>query len=154
MKKYKIDIQFADPKAPDLDSVMPVIDRAISNYNTRSLLAKNPKKITEKVVVDPRTLRLTLESDSELPFPGKALRLFSAYLVDPNTEGALTEHIYGKQLFKMSSVEIDEEAKSEPEVGSDAKIDAMRIRAISLIISVSENTLRGVIDLLVGEVAR
>ncbi len=147
MKKYKISIQFADPNAPDFDDhIMPVFDSAISNYNTKSLIAKNPKKITKMAVVDPRTLQITLESDSELPFPGKALRLFSAYLVGP--EGAFRDYIYGRQLFKMSSVEITNDSESRSEVVADERIDAMRVKAISLIISASENTLRGVLDYL------
>ena len=148
MRKYKINIQFADPNAPDFDDdIMPVFDDAISNYNTKSLIAKNPKKIIEKVVVDPRTLQLMLESDSELPFPSKALRLFSAYLVDPKTEGALNDYIYGKQLFKMSSEEISEESETKPVAVASEGINAMRIKAVSLILTASEDTLRKVIDL-------
>lgn len=148
MRKYKINIQFADPNAPDFDDdIMPVFDDAISNYNTKSLIAKNPKKIIEKVVVGPRTLQLTLESDSELPFPSKALRLFSAYLVDPKTEGALNDYIYGKQLFKMSSEEISEESETKPVAVASEGINAMRIKAVSLILTASEDTLRKVIDL-------
>lgn len=152
MRKYKINIQFADPNAPNFDGdIMPVLDDAISNYNTKSLIAKNPKKITEKVVVDPRTLQLTLESDSELPFPSKALRLFSAYLVDPETEGALNDYIYGKQLFKMSSEEISEESEAKPAVLASEEINAMRIKTIALVLSASEDILRKVIRLF-GEV--
>lgn len=152
MRKYKINIQFADPNAPDFDDdIMPVFDDAISKYNTKSLIAKNPKKITEKVVVDPRTLQLTLESDSELPFPSKALRLFSAYLVDPETEGALNDYIYGKQLFKMSSEEISEESETKPAAVESEEINAMRIRAISMILSASEETLKKIISFC-GEV--
>ena len=148
MRKYKISIQFADPNAPDFDDkIMPVFDNAISNYNTKSLIAKNPKKITEKVIVDPRTLQLTLESNGELPFPSKALRLFSAYLVNPETEGALNNYIYGKQLFKMSSEEFPEESETKPAAAASKEIDAMRIKAISLMLSASEDTLRKVIGL-------
>ncbi len=149
MRKYKISIQFADPSAPDFDdSIMPVFESAIKNYNTKSLIAKNPKKITEKSIVDPRTLQLTLESDSELPFPGKALRLFSAYLVDPDTEGALNDYIYGKQLFKMSSEEIIGGSETRPVAVASEEINAMRIKAISLMLSAPEDTLKKVIDLL------
>ncbi len=148
MRKYKICIQFADPNAPDFDDViMPVFDDAITNYNTKSLIAKNPKKITEKVVVDPRTLQLTLESESELPFPSKALRLFSAYLVDPETKGGLNDYIYGKQLFKMSSEEIKVYTESKPQIVVSDDLNALRIKAISLILLGSEDTLRKVINL-------
>lgn len=149
MRKYKINIQFADPNAPDFeDKIMPVFDNAINNYNTKSLIAKNPKKITKKVIVDPRTLQLTLESDSELPFPSKALRLFSAYLVDPDTEGALNDYIYGKQLFKMSSEEIIGGSETRPVSVASEEINAMRIKAISLMLSAPEDTLKKVIDLI------
>lgn len=152
MKKYKISIQFADPHAPDFDdSIMPVFDNAIINYNTKSLIAKNPKRITEKVVVDPRTMQLTLESDSELPFPSKALRLFSAYLVNPDTEGALNEYIYGKQLFKMSSKEIEETEKPIVNEANNDDINALRVKAISLLIEASDNTVMKVLGILEEE---
>lgn len=144
MRKYKINIQFADPNAPDFeDKIMPVFDNAINNYNTKSLIAKNPKKITKKVIVDPRTLQLTLESDSELPFPSKALRLFSAYLVDD-----FNDFIYGKQLFKMSSEEIIVGSETRPVAVASEEINAMRIKAISLMLSAPEDTVKKVIDLL------
>ena len=151
MRKYKINFQFADPNAPDFeDKIMPVFDNAINNYNTKSLIAKNPKKITKKVIVDPRTLQLTLESNSDLPYPSKALRLFSTYLVD---NGAFNDFIYGgRQLFKMSSEEISEEiiggSETRPVAVASEEINAMRIKAISLMLSAPEDTVKKVIDLL------
>lgn len=147
MRKYKINIQFADPNAPDFeDKIMPVFDNAINNYNTKSLIAKNPKKITKKVIVDPRTLQLTLESNSELPYPSKALRLFSTYLVD---DGAFNDFIYGgRQLFKMSSEEIIGGSETRPVAVASEEINAMRIKAISLMLSAPEDTVKKVIDLL------
>lgn len=140
MRKYKISIQFADPSAPDFDdSIMPVLERAIRNYNTKSLIAKNPKKITEKSIVDPRTLQLTLESDSELPFPSKALRLFSAYLVEP-----FSQYIYGKQLFKMQSIEISN-GDAQDIKNLNWTLDSLKLQAISMIITASEESLNNVI---------
>lgn len=140
MRKYKISIQFADPSAPDFDdSIMPVFESAIRNYNTKSLIAKNPKKITEKSIVDPRTLQLTLESDSELPFPSKALRLFSAYLVEP-----FSQYIYGKQLFKMQSIEISNEDAQDIK-NLNWTLDSLKLQAISMIITASEESLNNVI---------
>lgn len=144
MRKYKINIQFADPNAPDFeDKIMPVFDNAINNYNTKSLIAKNPKKITKKVIVDPRTLQLTLESNSELPYPSKALRLFSTYLVE-----TLSDYVYGRQLFKMSSEEIIGGSETRPVAVASEEINAMRIKAISLMLSAPEDTVKKVIDLL------
>ena len=138
MRKYKISIQFADPSAPDFDdSIMPVFESAIRNYNTKSLIAKNPKKIMEKSIVDPRTLQLTLESDSELPFPSKALRLFSAYLVEP-----FSQYIYGKQLFKMQSIEI---SNGDAQDIKNLTLDSLKLQAISMIITASEESLNNVI---------
>lgn len=140
MRKYKISIQFADPSAPDFDdSIMPVFESAIKNYNTKSLIAKNPKKITEKSIVDPRTLQLTLESDSELPFPSKALRLFSAYLVEP-----FSQYIYGKQLFKMQSIEISN-GDAQDIKNLNWTLDSLKLQAISMIITASEESLNNVI---------
>ena len=140
MRKYKISIQFADPSAPDFDdSIMPVFESAIRNYNTKSLIAKNPKKITEKSIVDPRTLQLTLESDSELPFPSKALRLFSAYLVEP-----FSQYIYGKQLFKMQSIEISN-GDAQDIKNLNWALDSLKLQAISMIITASEESLNNVI---------
>lgn len=140
MRKYKISIQFADPSAPDFDdSIMPVFESAIRNYNTKSLIAKNPKKITEKSIVDPCTLQLTLESDSELPFPSKALRLFSAYLVEP-----FSQYIYGKQLFKMQSIEISN-GDAQDIKNLNWTLDSLKLQAISMIITASEESLNNVI---------
>ena len=140
MRKYKISIQFADPNAPDFDdSIMPVFESAIRNYNTKSLIAKNPKKITEKSIVDPRTLQLTLESDSELPFPSKALRLFSAYLVEP-----FSQYIYGKQLFKMQSIEISN-GDAQDIKNLNWTLDSLKLQVISMIITASEESLNNVI---------
>ena len=140
MRKYKISIQFADPSAPDFDdSIMPVFESAIRNYNTKSLIAKNPKKITEKSIVAPRTLQLTLESDSELPIPSKALRLFSAYLVEP-----FSQYIYGKQLFKMQSIEISN-GDAQDIKNLNWTLDSLKLQAISMIITASEESLNNVI---------
>lgn len=149
MKKYyKINMQFADPNAPDFDdSTMIVIDRAVSYYNERSLMARNPKQIIKTTVTDKRTLEIVLESDSELPYPGKALRIFSLFLIDPEIDGAFSQFVYGKNLLKMTSEEISEESKIKPAVLASDEINSMRIKAISLMVSASEDTLRKVIRL-------
>lgn len=150
MRKYKISIQFAAPDAPDFDDViMAEIEKAISNYNVKSMTARTPKRIAEKVVVNPRTLQLTLESRSELPFPSRSLRLFSTYLIAPET-GALRKYLYGKQIFRMISSEEAEASKPEPETAPDEGINALKLKAISRIMNASEGTLRDVIDLLGG----
>lgn len=146
MKKYyKISIQFADPSAPDFDdATMTVINRAISYYNEKSRMARNPKQITKTMVIDKRTLEIILESDSELPYPGKALRIFSLFLIDSEIDGSFSQFVYGKNLLKM----ISEEVKGETDANPAAEINAMRLRAISLMLSASEETLRKVINLV------
>lgn len=149
MRKYKINIQFADPDAPDFDDeIMSVFDNAISNYNTKSLIAKNKKRITSKTVLDPRTLQLILESEIDLPFPSKALRLFSAYLIDPETGGAMNNYIYGKQLFKMYSEEVIEDTGANTELMLSEELNSIRLKAISLILAASQDTLKKVVNLL------
>lgn len=144
---YRISIQFADPAAPDFDeSIMSVLERAVTHYNIKSRIAKNPKQIIKKQLIDSRTFELILQSESKLPLPSKALRLFSAYLVDPSTDGALNQYIYGKQLFKMSSEQISEE--SENKVESNTEINALRIRAIGLLLNAPEDAVSKVLDIL------
>lgn len=147
-KNYKISIQFADPSAPDFDdaTTMTVINRAISYYNEKSRMARNPKQITKTMVIDKRTLEIILESQSELPYPGKALRIFSLFLIDSEIDGSFSQFVYGKNLFKMSSEEISEESETKPAAAEG--INDMRIKAISLILSASEKTLRKVINLV------
>lgn len=101
MYQYRILVQFATVDAPDFEEVETVVEKAVENYNQKSLIAKNPKQIVGKQILNPRTLEIVLESRAELPYPSKALRLFSAYMVDPHIDGNLTRYISGKQLFKM-----------------------------------------------------
>lgn len=138
--KYNYDllIQFANPNAPDFNNaILSEVEAAITEYNTKSRLAKNPKQIVSSALLDSRTLKLTLQSEAELPFPGKALRLFSASLVEP-----LGEWIYGKQLFKMQVVE-----KDEPPVALEGT-EALKLKAISLILAADDEKIQEVIAIL------
>lgn len=137
---YELLIQFANPNAPDFDNaIMSEVEAAITEYNTKSRLAKNPKQIVSHALLDSRTLRLTLESDAALMFPSKALRLLSASLVEP-----LGEWIYGKQLFKMQ-VEND-----EPPVAPEGT-EALKLKAISLILAADDEKLQEVIAVMEGK---
>lgn len=104
---YLIAVQFANPTAPSFTEprVYDVIQRAIDHYNQKSLIVANPKRIIDQKIIDTYTLELKLESSSELALPSKALRVFSKFLVD---EGTLTPYIYGKALFKMSAMSVEE----------------------------------------------
>lgn len=151
MKKYKIKVQFADPNGPEFPQINEVIQKAIKLYNQKSLIASNPKSIISHHILDPYTLELVLESESELPYPGKALQTLSRYLVDPDTEGSLKQYIYSKQLFKMSSEEISEQTAVRLEEVSNEDLAAMRVRAISLILDASEVNLVKTIKMLEGD---
>lgn len=67
-----------------------------------------------------------LESEAELPMPSKALRVLSSYLVE---ETDLDQHLSGKQLFKMTFVElygdptIEDATDMEPPVITNLKAD-------------------------------
>lgn len=150
MKKYSIKIQFADPNGPEFPQINEVIQNAIKYYNQKSLIASNHKAIITHHILDPYTLELILESESELPYPGKALQTFSRYLVDPNTDGSLNNYIYSKQLFKMSSEEISKQTTVKSDKVSEG-VAAMRLRAISLIIGASEGTVVKAIKMLEEE---
>lgn len=128
-KMYTVKIQFAAPNAPAFSEpqIYDVIQRAIAYYNRKSLIATNPKSIINSNILDPHTLELVLESDTALPYPSKALQVFSRYLVNPNNEGALNQYIYGKQLFKMVSEELTPNEQTQ-----NHKTDTSRLELISL----------------------
>lgn len=145
---YKIAIQFAVANAPAFDQIMPVLKQSKDHYNSRSLIAKNPKKIIDMTCSDDaKTLWVVLQSEAELPYPGKALRLFSGYLVDPNIEGNLSAYISGRQLFKMSASSYETESEGKQK---DDTTDSLRIRAISLLLNATSSQLNQVLDIFRG----
>jgi hypothetical protein len=99
MHYYSILIQFAKPDAPKFTEIEELINDAVKVYNSKSLMAINPKKIVEKNFKDNMTLELILESTQELPesSASKSLRVFSKYLIENN----MRPYITGKRLFKM-----------------------------------------------------
>lgn len=101
MNMYVINIQFVNPAASfKEDIIKDAIIASTRNYNAKSLIAKNPKKIVNfSFSEDNTTLTINLESEAELPMPTKALRLFSSYLVE---QTCLEKFLSGRQLFKMS----------------------------------------------------
>nr|DAT80736.1 MAG TPA: hypothetical protein [Caudoviricetes sp.] len=118
MNEYIISAQFVSTTAKFDADAKDAIEKGVENYNSRSLIAKNPKKISKhSFSEDESTLNLTLESEAELPMPTRALKLLSSYLVE---ETCLGERLAGKQLFKMTaesvqkpSVENEEDANEE-----------------------------------------
>ena len=96
---YEIQIQFLNPQAKFSTEAKSDVKEAVAYYNTRSLIARNPKKILETDFSDDDvTLTLKLQSEAMLPVPGKALKLFSTFLVK---KPYFSEHLLGRQLFKM-----------------------------------------------------
>jgi len=101
---YLISVQFVSTNAKFEKVEQEAVKEAISNYNTKSLIAKNPKQITDYNFSDDKmTLTLVLESEAVLPMPTKALRLLSSYLVE---ETCLNKYLSGKQLFKMTTASV------------------------------------------------
>ncbi len=101
MNSYVISVQFVNSNAKFGANERESVKDAVSNYNSKSLIAKNPKKITEYSFSDDElTMTLILESEAELPMPTKALRLLSSYLVEKTQ---LDQNLSGKQLFKMTT---------------------------------------------------
>jgi hypothetical protein len=107
MHKYAIQAQFVNGKS-FFDEIAKVeVEKAIQNYNAKSLLAKNPKQIVDyRFSNDGMTLLIELESQAELPMPTKALKMISTYLSKCLDKSYLSPN--GKQLFKMS-VEDDQD---------------------------------------------
>lgn len=84
--KYLISAQFVNTNARFDEVAKTAIKEAVSNYNTKSLIAKNPKQIVDyRFSEDEMTLEIELESEADLPMPTKALRLLSSYLVEKTT---------------------------------------------------------------------
>lgn len=99
--KYKIMIQFAKNDLIFDDAAKADIDNAVRHYNRKSLIARNPKQITDySFSEDNSTMEVILESEAELPMPSKALRLLSTFLVE---QTSLKQCVLNKQLFKMVS---------------------------------------------------
>lgn len=98
---YIISAQFVNTAAKFDAEAKEAVKEAISNYNTKSLIAKNKKQIIDyNFSTDEMTLVIELESEADLPMPTKALRLLSTYLVQ---ETCLDKYLSGKQLFKMTT---------------------------------------------------
>ena len=102
MNTYMISAQFVNTRAKFDDEAKEAVREAVSNYNSKSLIAKNHKRIVDfRFSEDEMTLTVNLESEAKLPMPTKALRLLSSYLVE---ETCLNKYLSGKQLFKMTTL--------------------------------------------------
>lgn len=143
MYVYNINIQFAHPQAPCFSELQDVVAEAICYYNSISLTATNPKRILDSFISDSRTLALRLESCQELVSAGKALRIFSQYLA----KGALKEYVYSKQLFRMRAVE--DKQQTAVSTGTEG-LNSLRLEAIALLVSASEDTIQKVLKILKG----
>ncbi|TCT14527.1 hypothetical protein EDC18_1058 [Natranaerovirga pectinivora] len=98
---YTISAQFVNTGAKFDEKAKKAIKEGVTIYNTKSLIAKNPKQIVDYCFSpDDMTLVIQLESQAELPMPTKALRILSSYLVE---ETCLDKYLSGKQLFKMTT---------------------------------------------------
>ena len=103
MYSYKMNAQFVNGISLFDENVKKEVKNAIENYNSKSLIAKNPKQIVDySYSNDGVTLLIELESEAELPMPTKALRILSTYLSERLDKSYLSPN--GKQLFKMSVV--------------------------------------------------
>lgn len=103
MYSYKMNVQFVNGSSLFDASIRGEVKKAIENYNSKSLIAKNPKQIVDySFSNDGFTLFLELESEAELPMPTKALRILSTYLSECLDKSYLSPN--GKQLLKMSVV--------------------------------------------------
>ena len=118
--KYLISAQFVNTNARFDEVAKTAIKEAVSNYNTKSLIAKNPKQIVDyRFSEDEMTLEL--ESEADLPMPTKALRLLSSYLVEKTT---LEKYLSGKQLFKMTRGTVSKEISSKEAEKQSDKTDS------------------------------
>ncbi len=76
MYKYKICVQFVNPMARFNDVEKKAVEEGVTNYNTRSLIAKNSKQISVfSFSDDGMTLNIALQSEANLP-PNRKCRVF------------------------------------------------------------------------------
>ncbi|MCI8560409.1 MAG: hypothetical protein HFH03_04715 [Dorea sp.] len=128
---YSISAQFVNPNAKFDEEAKKAVKEAISNYNAKSLIAKNPKQIVDySFSKDELTLVVKLESEADLPMPTKALRLLSSYLVE---ETCLDKYLSGKQLFKMTTATTVIVSEMNPVDGAptSSNMDIEKFRALS-----------------------
>ena len=156
MFTYEVLIRFASPFAPGFtDDVLGAIEKAVAFYNSRSALStRNKKELSEYSVVNLRTLRLVLRSEIDLPFPSKALQLFSRYLVDPSTEGTLSKYVYARQLFTMDATSLAEQKTEKRVLVAEEHLNTDRVRAISLLLTASQEKIRFIIANLEEETTK
>ena len=124
--RYLVLIQFAKAGVKFDEQVLRAIDESVANYNARSLFARNPKQILEyEFSKKLSTMKVILQSDERLPVPARALWLFSVYLLNETFVGN-GGYLTGKQLFKMSSTEINEDIKGESVEVEISGVDLLR----------------------------
>lgn len=127
MKEYVVYIQFVNQQGRFDEEAQAAVKQSISHYNTRSLIAKNPKQITDyRFSEDEQTLKIKLESKAELPMPTKALRLISEFLVK---ETNLNKYLSGRQLFKMTAENVSKDMSEaeRPSSNNSTEREAFRV---------------------------
>lgn len=107
---YEVLAQFAKAGAPSFQTkgFISLLDEAKTHFNTRSLVAANPKNITDIEIVDSLTIRISLWSQNELAPQqiSRSLRVFSMYLIDEKHPLNFGNYVSGKRLFKMQAKQI------------------------------------------------
>lgn len=104
---YDVMAQFAKANAPSFkeEGYWELIEAAWKHFNTRSVVAANPKEITNIEMIDDYTLKISFWSTNELDLQQatRSLRVFSMYLIDEKHEVNFANLISGKRLFKMQA---------------------------------------------------
>lgn len=125
--KYKILAQFVKAGVKFDEPVQKAVEESVSHYNSRSLIAKNPKQIIDYCFSeDQTTMEIIFESNEILPVPSKALRLLSTYLANETFLGE-GGYLAGKQLFKMTSSEMNDEGNGVNELEKISDIDGVEL---------------------------
>ena len=129
MYSYKMNAQFVNGTSLFDESVRDKVKKAIENYNSKSLIAKNPKQIVDySYSNDGVTLIIELESEAELPMPTKALRILSTYLSECLDKSYLSPN--GKQLFKMSVVFDEDDRKDRIVVDEIMSLEEFKMLSV------------------------
>lgn len=141
MHEYKIGLALVKVLNKDdkgLDERKDFIESQIKNYNSiskRSLI--NPKHIglgknnEDNIILTKSTLIITLYSYEELNTPGKAIRLLSQLLINPEEPDNLADLLFEKKLFRSFKVAtINSEANTKNIVDISDISDSTLIKAL------------------------
>lgn len=127
---YEVLAQPARADSPSFlsEGIPDLLQEGKEHFNKRSLLAANPKQITEIKIIDDLTVKITFWSESALNVGqvSRSLRVLSIFLIDRTRELNLSSMVLGSRLFKMTASFLGTKEESEIEQVMNNKSDVFK----------------------------